>query len=58
MVPALQHEEIVTDVLPNLQNVCLEESSKTDEAVEQVLSSQGIGIYNWDGERCMWWIVK
>ena len=60
MVPALQLGVIATDVLPALQNVCLEQPSKNaHETVEQVLSSQRrIGVHDWDGERCMWWIVK
>jgi hypothetical protein len=59
MVPALQLEEIATEVLPALQNVCMEQPSKNaEETVQQVLSSQWIGVHDWDGERCMWWIVK
>lgn len=61
MVPALQIEQIATEVLPTLQNVCLEQSSKQfQEVVEQVLSSHDhrIAVHDWDGERCMWWIVK
>lgn len=59
MVPALQVEEIATEVSPTLQNVCLERpSKKIQEAVEQVLSSQRIAVHDWDGERCMWWIIK
>jgi hypothetical protein len=59
MVPALQLEEIATEVLPALQNVCLEQPSKNaHETVEQVLSSQSIAVHDWDGERCMWWIAK
>ena len=58
MVPALQLEELAT-VLPALQNVCLEQPSKNaHDIVEQVLSSQSIGVHDWDGERCMWWIVR
>jgi hypothetical protein len=59
MVPALQLEEIATEVLPALQNVCLEQSSiNAHETIEQILSSRRIAVHNWDGERCMWWIVK
>jgi hypothetical protein len=59
MVPALQLEEMATEVLPALQNVCLEQPSKNaHETVEQVLSSQRIAVHDWDGERCMWWTVN
>lgn len=58
MVPALQLEEIAT-VLPALQNVCLEQPSKSaHETVERVLSSRSIAVHDWDGETCMWWIAN
>jgi len=59
MVPALQLEQMATEVLPALQNVCLEQPSKNaHETVGQVLSNQRIAVHDWDGERCMWWIVN
>jgi hypothetical protein len=59
MATALQLEEIATEVLPTLQNVCLEQPSpNAHETVERVLARRRIGVYDWDGERCMWWIVK
>lgn len=61
MVPAsaLELEELATEVLPALQNVCLEQASKNaKETVERALSGRRIGAHDWDGERCMWWIVK
>ena len=55
MVPALQVEDIATEVLPALQKVCLQQPSKNDhETVERTLSDRGIVVHDWDGERCMW----
>jgi len=54
-------------VLPALQNVCLESQSWPSESGQEIhrqffdgqtLSSRPIGICDWDGERCMWWIVR
>jgi len=59
VLPALRLEEIVTEALPALQNVCLEQRSRNGhETNEQRLSGERIAVHNWDGERCMWWIVN
>jgi hypothetical protein len=59
MLPALQVEDLATEVLPALQNICLQLPSKNvRESVERALSSRGIVVHDWDGERCMWWTVK
>jgi len=59
MVPALQLEGMATEALPALQNVCLEQPPiNAHETVGRTLSRQGVCVYDWDGERCMWWIVK
>jgi hypothetical protein len=59
MASALQLEEMAMDVLPALQNVCLEQPSKhAHENTALALSSRRVDVHDWDGERCMWWIVK
>ncbi len=65
MVPALQHliGESGTELLPSLQNVCVEGPSLVPatgvikQFVDaQKLSGHPIAVHDWDGERCMWWL--
>ena len=59
MLPALQVEDLATEVLPALQSICLQLPSRdVRESVERALFTRGIVVYDWDGERCMWWTIK